>query len=51
MGQHKHDVVVIGGGIGGAALAKRMAASGASVLVLERESEFRDRVRGEWLAP
>jgi flavin-dependent dehydrogenase len=51
MGQNDHDLVVVGGGIGGAALAKRMAEGGARVLVIERESEFRDRVRGEWLAP
>jgi 2-polyprenyl-6-methoxyphenol hydroxylase-like FAD-dependent oxidoreductase len=28
-----------------------MAESGHSVLVLEREERFKDRVRGEWLAP
>jgi 2-polyprenyl-6-methoxyphenol hydroxylase-like FAD-dependent oxidoreductase len=28
-----------------------MAGSGRSVLVLEREEKFKDRVRGEWLAP
>ena len=46
-----YDLVTIGGGLGGAALAKVMAEAGARVLVLEREPRFRDRVRGEFLAP
>jgi 2-polyprenyl-6-methoxyphenol hydroxylase-like FAD-dependent oxidoreductase len=46
-----YDLITIGGGLGGAALAKVMAAGGAKVLVLEREPEFRDRVRGENLVP
>ena len=33
--------------MGGAALAKVMAERGARVLVLESETRFRDRVRGE----
>ena len=41
------DVIVIGGGLGGAALAKVLAEGGLRVLVLERETTFRDRVRGE----
>ena len=45
------DIVTIGGGIGGSVLAKAMAERGASVLVLESETRFRDRVRGEFLAP
>ncbi|MEE2777136.1 MAG: NAD(P)/FAD-dependent oxidoreductase [Acidobacteriota bacterium] len=49
--QHKYDVVTVGGGIGGAALGRQLARQGATVLVLERESEFRDRVRGEVLVP
>jgi 2-polyprenyl-6-methoxyphenol hydroxylase-like FAD-dependent oxidoreductase len=44
-------VVVVGGGLGGAAAAVVLARAGVDVLVLERESVFRDRVRGEWLAP
>ena len=45
------DVVVVGAGIGGSALATALARGGLSVLVLEQETEYRDRVRGEWLAP
>lgn len=41
------DLITIGGGLGGAALAKVMADQGARVLVLESETRFRDRVRGE----
>ena len=46
-----YDLIVVGGGIGGASLAQRMAKSGARVLVLERETKFRDRIRGECLQP
>lgn len=45
------DVITIGGGIGGAAFANTMARQGKSVLVLERETQFRDRVRGENMLP
>jgi menaquinone-9 beta-reductase len=37
--------------LGGAALARSMASAGATVLVLEREEKFRDRVRGEFMQP
>lgn len=46
-----YDIVTVGGGLGGSALAFAMARRGASVLVLERETRFADRVRGEALAP
>lgn len=46
-----YDIITIGGGLGGAALARSMAERGANVLVLERETEFKDRVRGEGMAP
>jgi len=42
-----YDIVTVGGGIAGAALAKAMAERAANVLVLEREERFKDRVRGE----
>lgn len=45
------DLVIVGAGIGGSALAAVMAARGVEVLVLERETVYRDRVRGEWMAP
>src|SRR5215813_8073748 len=45
------DVVTVGGGMGASALALAMARSGARVLVLEKETQFRDRVRGEALTP
>jgi 2-polyprenyl-6-methoxyphenol hydroxylase-like FAD-dependent oxidoreductase len=46
-----YDVSVIGGGLGGAALAKVLAERGHRVIVLERESRFTDRVRGEQMHP
>ena len=46
-----YDLIVVGGGIGGASLAQRVAKNGADVLVLEQETEFRDRIRGECLQP
>jgi 2-polyprenyl-6-methoxyphenol hydroxylase-like FAD-dependent oxidoreductase len=45
------DLLTIGGGLGGSSLAKKMAANGARVLVVERERRFSDRIRGEWIAP
>lgn len=47
----RYDLVIIGGGIAGAALARATAGVGLSVLVLERELAFRDRVRGEQMHP
>jgi len=44
-----YDVITIGGGLGGAALARAMALHGVRVLVIEQETRFRDRVRGEGL--
>jgi menaquinone-9 beta-reductase len=45
------DVVVVGGGISGSALAAALARGGLEVVVLERQREYRDRVRGETLWP
>ncbi len=45
------DVVIAGAGIGGSALATVLARAGLAVVVLEKETEYRDRVRGEWIAP
>jgi 2-polyprenyl-6-methoxyphenol hydroxylase-like FAD-dependent oxidoreductase len=46
-----YDLVIVGGGIGGGALATVMARAGYSVLVLEKSTVYRDLVRGEWMAP
>jgi 2-polyprenyl-6-methoxyphenol hydroxylase-like FAD-dependent oxidoreductase len=47
----KYDMVTVGGGLGGSALARAMAERGLRVLVVEAERQFKDRVRGEFLAP
>lgn len=47
----EYDLIVIGGGIGGASVARSLAAAGVRVLVLERETAFRDRVRGDMVYP
>jgi 2-polyprenyl-6-methoxyphenol hydroxylase-like FAD-dependent oxidoreductase len=41
------DVVIVGGGIGGASLAYALARGGLGVTVLEASTEYEDRVRGE----
>ncbi len=41
------DVVIIGGGIAGSSLGAALAQAGLGVTIVERESRFRDRVRGE----
>ena len=48
---HDYDLIVIGGGVAGSALAAGMAAAGKRTLVLESEDAFRDRVRGEAIMP
>jgi menaquinone-9 beta-reductase len=45
-----YDIVTVGGGLGASAFAASMARQGVQVLVLEKELQFRDRVRGEYLA-
>ena len=45
------DAIVVGGGFAGSAIAGALAQRGHRVLVLERETEFRDRVRGENILP
>lgn len=45
------EVIIVGGGIAGCALAVRLAAAGIAVIVLERERVYRDIVRGEALVP
>ena len=46
-----YDLIVVGGGIGGCALAAVMAQAGAKILLLEASEVYEDRVRGEWIAP
>jgi menaquinone-9 beta-reductase len=43
------DLIIVGGGIAGSALALAISRTGASVLLLESELRFRDRIRGELL--
>jgi flavin-dependent dehydrogenase len=47
MAAPSYDIVTVGGGIAASSLAKAMAERGARVLILEREKQFKDRVRGE----
>ncbi len=51
MAQTDYDLITIGGGIAASSLAKVMADAGHRVLVVERETSFRDRVRGEYMSP
>jgi 2-polyprenyl-6-methoxyphenol hydroxylase-like FAD-dependent oxidoreductase len=46
-----YDVITVGGGLGGAALARMLVENGKHVLVVEREIEFKDRIRGEAIGP
>ena len=45
------EIAIVGGGIGGAALATVLTRRGLSVAVLERDLRHIDRVRGEFMAP
>lgn len=45
------DLIVVGGGIAGPALATLMARAGRSVLLLEQSEVYEDKVRGEWISP
>jgi flavin-dependent dehydrogenase len=51
MPNYDYDVITVGGGLGGAALAKVLATKGLRVLVAERERQFKDRIRGEVMWP
>lgn len=46
-----YDVVTVGGGLGASAFAASMAKQGVRVLILEKEPQFKDRVRGEYMCP
>jgi menaquinone-9 beta-reductase len=45
------EVVLVGGGIGGSALAAALARESISCVILEKSTVHIDHVRGEWLAP
>jgi 2-polyprenyl-6-methoxyphenol hydroxylase-like FAD-dependent oxidoreductase len=45
------EIVVVGGGIGGATIALVLARAGLTVTVLEQQPSYRDRVRGEYMQP
>jgi len=45
------EIVIVGGGIAGCALAIRLAHAGIAVMVIEREQHYRDIVRGEAMVP
>ena len=46
-----YDAIIVGGGLAGSSLADQLAQAGHRVLVLERETQFKDRVRGENMLP
>ena len=45
------EVVIVGGGIGGSALACVLAREGIATTILEKTAVHADIVRGEWIAP
>jgi len=45
------EVVIVGGGIGGSALACVLAREGIATTILEKTAVHTDHVRGEWVAP
>jgi 2-polyprenyl-6-methoxyphenol hydroxylase-like FAD-dependent oxidoreductase len=51
MSESQFEIVIVGGGLAGAAFARAMASRGRRVALLERTTTFRDRIRGEWIAP
>ena len=47
----RYDLIIVGGGLAGSTLGKVMAEQGKSVLIVERELVFKDRIRGEGMCP
>ncbi|HSU91787.1 MAG TPA: FAD-dependent monooxygenase, partial [Sporolactobacillaceae bacterium] len=45
------EVVIVGGGIGGSALACVLAREGIATTIIEKTTVHADIVRGEWIAP
>jgi menaquinone-9 beta-reductase len=46
-----YDLAIVGGGLAGSSLGIAVAKTGARALIVEREAQFRDRVRGEGILP
>jgi 2-polyprenyl-6-methoxyphenol hydroxylase-like FAD-dependent oxidoreductase len=46
-----YDLVIVGGGLAGSSIGAAIASKGARVLIIERDVEFRDRIRGEGMLP
>ncbi len=46
-----YDVIIVGGGLAGSSLAIALAPTGARILIIEHQDQFRDRIRGEVLMP
>jgi len=51
MANNAYDVIIVGAGIGGSALAAALAGGGLEILLLEKSESYTDRVRGEALPP
>ena len=51
MSKQHSEIIIVGGGLAGSALSISLARAGVDVLLLEAETAFRDRVRGEILFP
>jgi len=49
MHSRSFEIVTVGGGLGASAFAGAMAKKGVRVLILEKEAQFKDRVRGEYI--
>lgn len=49
--RERPELLVVGGGIAGGALAAAAARAGIGVLLVEKSLEHRDRVRGEFMPP
>jgi 2-polyprenyl-6-methoxyphenol hydroxylase-like FAD-dependent oxidoreductase len=46
-----YDLIIVGGGLAGSSLAIALAPTGARILIVEHQDQFRDRIRGEVLMP
>jgi 2-polyprenyl-6-methoxyphenol hydroxylase-like FAD-dependent oxidoreductase len=51
MAARSFDVVIAGGGLAGSSVGGVLARAGLGVLVVEKETSFRDRIRGELTFP